>query len=471
MARRPLVTLLLAVILLTACGGREPTALPLSTDIPPVTITFYPLEGSFSGPQRQGTALRELVGDFQELYPHIVVELGLSPLDRGASIVDVAEQADCFEWIPPQEGSDYQDALYGLAPFVEADLSLSTDDFYPSLVSQFTRQGQLWGLPGHAVPYVIKVNRDLFRGAGIGIPSVDWTTDDLTRAATELARGSGEQRQYGFVATILEYQELWLLMRQHGAQWEDRSVDPPTVRFDDPGTIEALRWYANLTVKYDTKPAFITNWMQMADPDWESSARKRDTLISEGRAAMWTDMESVNLFWKPSGIDVGVLPLPAGPGGAAGAYRSVTGYYISAQAKEPQACWQWIVYLTVQPTSSRWVPVRRSVLQSDAYRKLVGEGWSEAFHASLDGADKAPFQQIGPEDEWLWTGILVWLVPAYGRVVSGEATPERALADAQRLFDNYRACIVEREVLTDAPGWRECVREADPSLPTGLFGG
>ncbi len=473
MARKPCVTLLLVTILLTACTGRESVASPHPSDTPsqPVTIVFRPLEGSSAGPRDQETALQDLVADFHELHPHIVVQVRHSSLDRGSSIADVAGQVDCFEWIPPEEGSDYQDALYGLAPFVEADLSLSTDDFYPSLVAQFTQQGQLWGLPGHAVPYVIKVNRDLFRAAGIGVPSVDWTTDDLARAARELARGSREQRQYGFVASILEYQELWLLMRQHGAQWVDRSVDPPTVRFDAPDTIEALRWYTNLTVEHDAKPAFITNWVQMADPDWESAGRDRDTLISEGRAAMWTDMESVNLFWEPAGIDVGVLPLPAGPGGAVGAYQTVTGYYISAQAENPQACWQWIVYLSAQPTSSRWVPARRSVLQSDAYREKAGEEWIAAFQASLDGVDKVPFQQIASEEEWLWAGMMIWLLPAYGRTVTGDATPERALADAQRLFDDYRACVVERNVVSDELGWLDCVRDADPSLPDGLFGG
>ena len=46
--------------------------------------------------------------------------------------------------------------------------------------------------------------------------------------------------------------------------------------FNDPSTVEALRWYASLSTEYGVKPVFGTDFAE------------RDALISSGRAAMWT---------------------------------------------------------------------------------------------------------------------------------------------------------------------------------------
>ena len=43
----------------------------------------------------------------------------------------------------------------------------------------------------------------------------------------------------------------------------------------------------------------------------------------------------------------------------------MTGYYISAQAKEPQACWQWITFLSQEPGAVQGLPARRSLAESD----------------------------------------------------------------------------------------------------------
>jgi ABC-type glycerol-3-phosphate transport system substrate-binding protein len=186
---------------------------------------------------------------------------------------------------------------------------------------------------------------------------------------------------------------------------------------------------------------------------------------------MWTDLESVNLFWEPKGINVGVAPFPAGPGSPAGAYKTVLAYFISTHAEAPQACWEWITYLTTRLETSRWLPTRRSILQSDAYREMVGDERANAYQVSLDGADKSPTQQVRQEDEWLFPGVTVWLNQAHGQAATGEASVEEALVVAQRAFDDYRACVISRDVMLDLQGAIACLKEADPSLPAGMFRG
>jgi ABC-type glycerol-3-phosphate transport system substrate-binding protein len=440
-----------------------PTSVPPSIGISgqALTITF-----GFSDPDM---ALREPVSDFR-MHHHITVEVKKLRYSRETTIADLAEQADCFDWSPPQGTSGDLEAIFSLEPFLEADSSFSLADFYPSLLAQFTRQGQLYGLPGHAVPYVVKYNVDLFDAAGRAYPAPDWTTDDFLQTAIALTRGSSEDRQYGFVAAPIEYQELMLMLERRGARPVDRSVDPPTIRFDDPDTIAALYWYVALSAGYGVKPFFVTDWAQLAEADWEGRVNEANAIIKGGQAAMWTDFESVDLFWVPAGINVGVAPFPAALGGAAGAYNTVTGYFISAHAEAPQACWEWIAYLTTRPELSRWVPARRSILQSDAYRDKVGDDRATAYQVSLDGVDKLPIQQIDKEDEWLYAAILFWLPQAYGQAVTGEASVEDALETTQRTFDDYRACVTLHQAMLDRQGLAACLQEVDPSLPAGLFG-
>jgi hypothetical protein len=116
------------------------------------------------------------------------------------------------------------------------------------------------------------------------------------------------------------------------------------------------------------------------------------------------------------------------------------------------------------------VPTRRSVLESTAYREKAGHERADAYQVSLDGADKSPIGQVYGEEEWLYVGAMIWLVQAYGRAVTGEASVEKGLSDAQGAFDNYRECIIASGSMPEQQDWLGCLREADPSLPEGMFG-
>ena len=57
-----------------------------------------------------------------------------------------------------------------------------------------------------------------------------------------------------------------------------------------------------------------------------------------------------------------------------------------------------------------------------------------------------------------------WLSLAHGQVVAGEASVEEALDAAQQAFDDYRACIIARDVMFDQEGQKACLMEVDPTL-------
>jgi multiple sugar transport system substrate-binding protein len=457
--KKLLLWLFMTATLLTACGGQE---VLMPTPAEPVTIVFIT---SGTGGRNPLQPYRELASRFQEVHPHITVELKTPESGAGRTLKNIAESADCFSWGPDFQEPGKLEAFLNLGPFLEAEPALA-DDFYPSLLKQFTWQGQLWGLPGQAMPEVIRYSRELFDAAGLNYPAVDWTTDDFTEAARALTRGAGEEKQYGFVGTPFDHIELMLLLERRGAKLVDESVEPPTVVLNAPSTVEALRWYTDLSAKYGVKPVFNTDLGELM-ASMSSDMEERDALISSGRAAMWILMESWELRSDPEGLNVGLATLPAGEGIAAGAYQSVSGYFISSHTQARQACWQWIVFLTGQLETIWGVPSRRSVVASEAFRQKVGTERAAVFEASVAAADRPPAFYTYLDQQWLMPTML-WLAQAHGQVLRGEASVERVLEDAQQRFDDFGACIVARHVGDDEEGMMACLVEIDPTL-AGLF--
>ena len=216
-------------------------------------ITFIPGLGSFNL-----EPYRRLAGRFQEAHPDIAVEVKMLDLTgtggAGLDLRSLARSADCFQWYPSLRDPANREAILSLEAFLEADQAFRKDDFYPQLVAQFTEQGQLWGLPADVTPFVIEYNKDLFDAAGLAYPTPDWTWEEFLEMATALSGGEGETRQYGFVAEVYEANDLLLILERLGAHLIDERPTPPALTFDDPTVIEALRWYADLTVEHQVKP-------------------------------------------------------------------------------------------------------------------------------------------------------------------------------------------------------------------------
>jgi multiple sugar transport system substrate-binding protein len=446
----------------------EITPVPPFTVSPPeekpageeVRITFTPGMDS-----RDIHRFRKLAELFHKTHPNISVEVKMAdpsilPLDfRG-----LAKAADCFIGYPNLHNPENREAILNLEPFLEADPSFTTEDFYHQLLEHFTWKGQIFGLPSEVEPYVIEYNKDLFDAAGLEYPPLDWTPDDFLTLAVALTRGEGEGKQYGFVPEAYEGNVLPLILERLGARLIDRSVEPPALSFDDPATVKALRWYAELSSVHGVRPVFITDPSELEEA--QSFFYIREEMIKEGGAAMWTttSYESAIAFGR-SGMDIGVAPLPMGRGGT-GSYLSARGYFISADAENPKACWEWLKFLSEQPEAARGLPARPSLAESDEYRKRVGEERAAAYIASVSGLER-PFQ-VFSEEGWL-RGATYFLFQAYGKVLRGEESVKEALGKAQRKAEDYRACIISREAFSEREGWEACLREVDPSLPDFLF--
>ncbi len=415
-------------------------------------------------------SLSTLVEQFQATHPDILVEVDTPQGFRGQlGLADMAAEYDCFQ-AQPNLNDETVAAIVNIEPFLATDSTLNKEDFFPSVLEQFTYQGRLWGLPGSVTVPVIYYNKDLFDAAGLAYPKADWTMDDFLELAVALTKGEGENKQYGYVPLSFGANDLVSFMDRLGADMLDESVDPPRLVFNAPSVVEAFRWCTSLATRYEVQP-----WPDAATGDLEGIRRLQD-LIREGLAAMW--MQAGGGFGGPGGgfafggpgemsnLNVGVVPLPTGPNSAQGSgFQSVDGYFISAQSEARQACWSWITFLTGQPNTATGLPARRSVAESAAYRQLVGDEQANAYLASISTGSRASFfQRVSDEGNWLGFASF-WLSDAYGRVLNGEMTVEESLAAAQESADAYRDCIIARNAYQDPQLMMQCLSEAGGAMP------
>jgi ABC-type glycerol-3-phosphate transport system substrate-binding protein len=451
-----------------------PTVVVAAPQETPVSQNATTIKFSLGTALLHATAYRDLAKRFTEANPDIVVEVKQPDItNTSLDIPDVAKDVDCFMWAPSLQDPKNLEAILNLEPFLDADKSFDKSDFYPATLDQFTTQGQLWALPAEVTPYVIEYNRDLFDAAKVAYPKPGWTMDDFLATAKALTKGSGDAKQYGYVGDYYEANDLVLMLQALGAKLVDTTQDPPKAVFDDATMRSAMQWYADLHNKHDVKPMFVTDFSKLLT-EATTALVERETMIDDGRAAMWSayaGMPDLLGSEKRPTMNIGVAPLPIGATGPKGGnYVSSNGYYISADTSAKQACWKWITYLTSAVDVKQGLPARKSVATSEAYKQKVGAERADAYQASLgEGGNSSVYEFFSGKNSWLSYSIF-WLVNAYGQVVDGSVPADKALADAQKLADDFRACVVQNKAESDTTQQRKCVKQVDPSIPGVLIG-
>jgi ABC-type glycerol-3-phosphate transport system substrate-binding protein len=394
---------LLAVLAMPLCGCGRVAAPPPAE---PVTI-------SFAHPASATDFYRGLVQDFNEAYPHITVEL---------VIEDASDQPDVFASSPFQLDDLLEEgAILSLDPFMEQDASFDLSDFYPGTVALFTQDGDTWAIPADMSMRVMFYNRDLFDAAGVDYPELEWTLDDFLNKA--LAVSDPDAGVFGYVP-IDDFIDPLVFIYQHGGRVLDDWDDPTRTTFDDPLTIEALEWYGDLVHVHKVMPTPDQVYLAPFEGSMEGG-------VYRGKVAMWTSWlaergggDGLDATWPAEwNMQWGVVPLPRGAQLAAPAFAR--GYYISSQAASPQACWQWVSFLS-QRLPPGMMPARKSLAESRAYEQLVGDDVAAVARASVDGAlmfSPRLFQAGG------------WFFPfnsAVDAVAEGRSTAGEALTRAQQ---------------------------------------
>jgi multiple sugar transport system substrate-binding protein len=391
----------IVALALTGCLSSTPTP-------EPVTI-------SYAHADYDTDYLQRLVSEFNESYPYINVELRprrwdtLGGLSAGDADVFVTSQFAL-------SGLSEQGSVLDLTPFIEQDGTFDQGDYYPGTVGLYTRAGKTWAIPANVDLMVMYYNQDLLDQVGAPYPEIGWTWDDFLTTAT-LARNP-EADTFGYVTTVPTFDALTFIY-QHGGSIFDDLENPTRTTFDDPLTIEALQWYADLYYRYDVAPTEV---------QVRQSFSRRDSRVGIwiGRVGMWSGMLSEQggqtgpTAWE---MRWGVAPLPRDQQSTT--LTLVEGYFISAQTQHPDACWQWISFLSKQ-MPQRQAPVRKSLAESTDYEELVGPEIAAVVQASMNNA-----LLLSPELA-NYENALNTFTQAFTTIMEGTSTAEEAMTWAQR---------------------------------------
>jgi multiple sugar transport system substrate-binding protein len=407
------VALGLSILLLASCGVfASPTPTP-----EPIVINF-------AFPADLATYYDELIQTFNDEHPHITVERKTARSAETWQYLFREHQVDAF-WFSSEDDlfEDWYEEgqILSLTPLLQESNSFDLNDFYPSLLEPYTIKGNVWAIPAGVNLTVIYYNKDLFDRYNVAYPEAGWTWDDMLMAASSVR--DPDEGVYGLASLpILVVPFIY----QHGGQIVDDWRAPTRLTFDDPLTIEAVEWYAGLihdyqvmpspqeaeeTFGYDGSPAYIY---------WRGKAGMYLGFYSDRGGQSWGPQARWQMNW-------GMVPLPRAE--RASTLGFVMGYAASANTRYPEACWEWLTYLSEQAPPFV-MPARRSLAESAEYNQQVGPDVAEVARASIQDALIVPDVQIadlGQDFEGFGQALIA--------IMNGNVPALEALTELQRDLD------------------------------------
>lgn len=398
----------LACLFLAGCG------LANMTTPEPVTITF-------TYPEIDNGFYQSLVPLFQEKNPNIIVEL--NPLPNNALDNIDPNQTDVIAMGVYDLGVlQRQGSILGLNSVIEGDKTFEMSDYLAGTVDFLALDGETWAIPVGADLDVMYYNRGLFDQNKLPYPQAGWDWDDfLLYALTINDPQASPGRIFGY-ATVPGYQDVYSFIYQHGGKLFDDVNNPRQPAFNDPLTVEAVEFYADLFYRYQVAPT-----LTQARRDFGGNQYAVYDLIRRGQIAMWPLSLSQRggygwpVDWE---VDWGLAPLPQD------AFRFAPfwveeGYAISSGTSTPDECWRWINFITWH-INPRLIPARRSLVASDMYVQVVGENVATLVRQSLEYAV--------PVSIWQWIN-LGSAIDTFNRaiedIVERQVSPQEALDAAQ----------------------------------------
>ena len=172
-------------------------------------------------------------------------------LDAVAETLDLLEADLVTVWPHEARWWGENGLLLPLDRFSGAGESELNRDFFPTVLSQYRRDGALYALPVDAAPLMLFYDQEFFAIQGVPMPDATWDWDDLVRNAVKIttAKQDGSVARWGLVAH--GEQVFWALW-QNEASLVD--MDTRQCRLPEPAAVEALQFVHDLLHKHRVSP-------------------------------------------------------------------------------------------------------------------------------------------------------------------------------------------------------------------------
>ncbi|MCS4277114.1 ABC-type glycerol-3-phosphate transport system substrate-binding protein [Mycetocola sp. BIGb0189] len=285
-----------------------------------------------------------------------------------------SNNAPCIVSMQSLRVSNYTEGLLPLDELVKKS-GLNLDEYDRSALDGLTVDGKLYALPYDTGPMLLFYNKDMFREAGVELPTPDWSVDQF-EAAGEKFKAKGKTL---FASTVEDlYLESQMLAYNGGKLLKsDGSLD-----IENPEFAKGLDWLNSLVKKgYATQASGA-----------DSSAD--DNAFVNGDAASYID-GAFSLLGQKAKVkfDLGVATLPAGTTPAT--YSAGSGFGISKQCDQPEDALKAITTMTGEKvltelaSAGRAFPARTAA-QPAWFANTGLDGVEETFAAAQKSAIPLP---------------------------------------------------------------------------------
>jgi multiple sugar transport system substrate-binding protein len=183
---------------------------------------------------------------------------------------------------------------------------LNVDAFPSSVTKAFTVDGKLYAAPANMASVALYYNKAMFAAAGITVPP--GTQEEFIADVRKLTNRSSSTNQYGISLADHKTIPMWPVL-----QWMnggDIVGADGCSKIAEPASVGALTTWADLVANEHVSPV-------------GQSGSEADTLFSAKKAAMELNGPWAADGFRKAGIDLGVAPVPIGPGGPATVVSSV----------------------------------------------------------------------------------------------------------------------------------------------------
>jgi len=262
---------------------------------------------------------KDTVKEFENMHPHIQVEIERNPTDADAVTVQYAAGVGpdvMIYWGQVMRSWIERGLFADLAPFIEK-YDVHLDDFFPVSLETMTVDGILYALPWDTGTCALYVNKTRFEEVGASIPSGIWKHTELITLGKKLNNdedgdGNVDRRAYG-VGPDQRYINMWV--RRFGGDLH-LPGDPGICTWDSEEAGKALEFLYQLRHEYQ----ILGSW---------------------GFGSAWTYMEE-NGSWSLGGygavelpFDIDIAHPPAGPAGPV-TRHSTNGVAVSSSTRYPE---------------------------------------------------------------------------------------------------------------------------------------
>ncbi len=225
--------------------------------------------------------------------------------------------------------------LMAVDAFVATEEPGFLDDFVPSMLNYYTKEGKLYGLPYDTSGDVLYYNKDLLKMAGVDIPRDSWTFEgEFLSAAKKVMQAVPTLEGQKVYGTGFFPIKSWIAPG-YFACWGGGYIDEDlNVEIDSPGGVAAMQYFVDLAHKH--------NVMVPLD---EAIGNTRVSRLN-GRVPLLMELSvRVGTWDKNVDFEYGVAKLPAGPVKQTGTVFG-GGFVITAATKHPEASWELLKFIT-----------------------------------------------------------------------------------------------------------------------------